>query len=701
MAVYKCSVCGFIYDEKERGKPITELSECPVCKQPVSKFVPVSEEKKHEEKPTFHGKLDYDPATARHDPSARYMAEIHEMAVTGKSVGASMSTQMPMPNWDDILLLGAQLNPAPLNDGEPVDTRTVIGKHAKKPMVLDSPIYISHMSFGALSKEIKIALAKGSALAKTAMCSGEGGILPEEKAAAYKYIFEYIPNKYSVTDENLKTSDAIEIKIGQGTKPGMGGHLPGEKVTEEIAAIRGKKQGEDIQSPSKFPELETKEDLKAMVDMLRERSDGRPIGIKIAAGRIERDLEYCVFAEPDFITIDGRGGATGSSPFFLREATTIPTIYALYRARKYLDSVKSDISLVITGGLRVSADFAKALAMGADAVAIASAGLIAAACQQYRICGTGNCPVGIATQNPELRARLEVDAAAMRVANFLNVSRSELETFARITGNHSVHDLSVENLVTTSDDIAKYTNIRHIGDAMEYKIMSANEKENGGKGSMKTYKCAICGEVFTVKEGEEPVCPRCRATGEKLEPVTAEKKDKYAGTQTKKNLEAAFAGESGARNKYTYFASVAKKEGYEQIAALFLKTAENEKEHAKMWFKELNGIGDTVDNLNAAADGENHEWTDMYEGFAKTAEAEGFPELAEKFRMVGAIEKHHEERYRALLKNVEMAEVFAKSEVKVWECRNCGHIIVGTKAPEVCPVCNHPQSYFEVHAENY
>ena len=701
MAVYKCSVCGAIYDEEKSGKPITELTECPVCKQPASKFVLVAEEKKQEEKKTFQGELDYDPATARNDSSARYMKEIHEMAVTGKSIGASMGTQMPVPNWDDILLLGAQLNPAPLNDGDTVDTTTIIGKHAKKPMVLDGPIYISHMSFGALSKEIKIALAKGSALAKTAMCSGEGGILPEEKEAAYKYIFEYIPNKYSVTDENLKTSDAIEIKIGQGTKPGMGGHLPGEKVTEEIAAIRGKKKGEDIQSPSKFPELQTKEDLKAMVDMLRERSDGRPIGIKIAAGRIEKDLEYCVFAEPDFITIDGRGGATGSSPLFLREATTIPTIYALYRARKYLDSVKSDISLVITGGLRVSADFAKALAMGADAVAIASAGLIAAACQQYRICGSGNCPVGIATQNPELRARLDVDKAAMRVANFLNVSRSELETFARITGNHSVHDLSMENLVTTSHDIAKYTQIRHIGDAMEYETIIQKEKENGGKSTMKTYKCAICGEVFTVKEGEEPVCPRCKATGEKLEIVTAEKKDKYAGTQTEKNLEAAFAGESEARNKYTYFASVAKKEGYEQIAALFLKTAENEKEHAKMWFKELNGIGDTVANLNAAADGENYEWTDMYEGFAKTAEAEGFPELAEKFRMVGAIEKHHEERYRALLKNVEMAEVFAKSEVKVWECRNCGHIVVGTKAPEICPVCSHPQSYFEISEKNY
>ena len=179
------------------------------------------------------------------------------------------------------------------------------------------------------------------------------------------------------------------------------------------------------------------------------------------------------------------------------------------------------------------------------------------------------------------------------------------------------------------------------------------------------------------------------------------KETKYAGTQTEKNLMAAFAGESEARNKYTYFASKAKKEGYEQIAALFLKTADNEKEHAKLWFKELNGIGDTAENLLSAAEGENYEWTDMYDGFAKTADEEGFHELAQRFRLVAAIEKHHEERYRALLHNVEMAEVFAKSEVKVWECRNCGHIVVGTKAPDVCPVCNHPQSYFEVHAENY
>lgn len=464
---FVCSVCGYIYDEEKEGKPFSELSSCPVCRQPSDRFT-VMEDSGVKESETNAYKagsaavgLNYDPRFVRHDESCRYMEEIHTMAVTGKSIGGAMGTRMAMPGWDDILILGAQLNPMPLNDGDPVRTTTVIGKNAKRPMILDNPVYISHMSFGALSKEIKIALAKGSAMARTAMCSGEGGILPEEKAAAYKYIFEYIPNKYSVTDENLKSSDAVEIKIGQGTKPGMGGHLPGEKVTEEIARIRGKKQGQDIQSPSKFPELNSKEDLKRMVQMLRERSDGRPIGIKIAAGRIERDLEYCVYAEPDFITIDGRGGATGSSPLLLREATTVPTVYALYRSRKYLDSVRSDIELVVTGGLRVSADFAKALAMGADAVAVASSALIAAACQQYRICGSGNCPVGIATQNEELRARLKPDAAAQRVANFLNVSLEELKTFARITGHSSVHDLSVEDLVTINREISEYTNISH------------------------------------------------------------------------------------------------------------------------------------------------------------------------------------------------------------------------------------------------
>lgn len=231
-------------------------------------------------------------------------------------------------------------------------------------------------------------------------------------------------------------------------------------------------------------------------------------------------------------------------------------------------------------------------------------------------------------------------------------------------------------------------------------LLHVNAKEEK---KMTKWKCGICGYIYegeTLPEGFTcPICKQPASVFVKEEaPAPA---NKYAGTQTEKNLHAAFDGESGARNKYTYFASVAKKEGYEQIAALFLKTAENEKEHAKLWFKELGGLGDTPANLLAAAEGENYEWTDMYEGFAKTAEAEGFPELAAKFRAVGEIERHHEERYRTLLKNVETAQVFAKSEVKIWECRNCGHIVVGTKAPEVCPVCAHPQAFFEIHESNY
>lgn len=219
---------------------------------------------------------------------------------------------------------------------------------------------------------------------------------------------------------------------------------------------------------------------------------------------------------------------------------------------------------------------------------------------------------------------------------------------------------------------------------------------------MEKWKCKVCGYIHEGPMTPDFKCPVCKQPASSFEKIQeAAPANPYAGTQTEKNLEAAFAGESQARNKYTYFASVAKKEGYEQIAALFLKTAENEKEHAKLWFKELKGIGDTAQNLLHAAEGENYEWTDMYDGFAKTADEEGFHDLAAKFRLVAAIEKHHEERYRKLLANVETMQVFEKSEVKIWECRNCGHIVVGTKAPEVCPTCNHPQSFFEINAENY
>ena len=470
--VYKCSICGYVYDEDKEGKPFSELTACPVCKQPPEKFTAAEAEKadgRPESGEQLHSAgaesldLSYPKETRKTDSGYRYMKEIHEMAVTGQSAIEAMGTQMKMPGWDDVLVLGAQLNPMPLEEHAEVSLKTVIGKHAKKPMELAMPVYISHMSFGALSKETKIALAKGSAAAGTAMCSGEGGILPEEKAAAHKYIFEYVPNLYSVTDENLRTSDAIEIKIGQGTKPGMGGHLPGGKVTPEIAKIRNKPLGQDVISPSRFPGINSAEDLKKLVNELRTRSEGRPIGIKIAAGRIEKDLEFCVYAMPDFITIDGRGGATGASPAIIRDSTSVPTIYALYRARKYLDSAGADIDLVITGGFRVSSDFAKAIAMGADAVAVASAAMVAAACQQYRICGTGMCPVGVATQDENLRARLHIEAAAKRVENYLKCSAEELRVFSRITGHEDIHDLSVDDLCTVSSEISEHTNIPHAG----------------------------------------------------------------------------------------------------------------------------------------------------------------------------------------------------------------------------------------------
>lgn len=474
MKKYRCLVCGAIFEVGNGETPV-----CPVCGAKGKDLELLSadgeneSEVRTEDAATIAGAagaaaahsedepdLNFTAPYERHDDSIPHMDDIHRMAVTGEPISGAMATDLPLPKWDDILILGGQLAHMPLENDEPVSTTTVIGKNAKKPMILDSPVYVTHMSFGALSKEAKVALSRGSAMARTAMCSGEGGILPEEMAAAYKYIFEYVPNRYSVTDENLKNADVIEIKIGQGTKPGMGGHLPGEKVTPEIARIRGKKEGEDVQSPSRFPGINSRDDLKALVSEIRSRSDGRPVGVKIAAGHIEEDLDLILYAKPDFITIDGRGGATGSSPKHLRDATSVPTIYALSRARKFLDQRRSDVELVITGGLRISSDIAKALAMGADAVAIGTAAMIAAGCQQYRICGSGKCPVGIATQDPELRKRFDEDAAAQRVGNFLNATKAELRTFARVTGHRSIHDLTTGDLITLDRDIAELTGIK-------------------------------------------------------------------------------------------------------------------------------------------------------------------------------------------------------------------------------------------------
>lgn len=459
--IYKCTICGHIHNEEATGILLKNLEKCPICKQEISKFVEMETAVSKENLNNTDSDLSYPKEFAKSNENIRHMDTIHEMAITGETIVSAMATRLPMPSWDDILILGNQLNPQPLEDDVEINTQTIIGKTAKKPLIIESPIYITHMSFGALSQEVKISLARGSAAIKTAQCSGEGGILPEEMKNAYKYIFEYVPNKYSVTPENLTNCDAIEIKIGQATKPGLGGQLQGEKVTEKIAEIRQKPLGEDIHSPATIPEVNSKEDLKDLIDQLRSESKGRPIGLKFAAGHIEDDLKHVLYAEPDFITIDGRGGSTGASPKLVCDSTSIPTIYALSRARRFLDEHESDITLTITGGLRVSSDFAKALAMGADAIAIGTAALIASACQQYRICHTGDCPVGVATQNKKYRDRLKIETAAKRIENYLKVSTDELKVFSRITGHNDVHDLNIKDLATSNSEISNYTDISH------------------------------------------------------------------------------------------------------------------------------------------------------------------------------------------------------------------------------------------------
>ncbi len=493
MTLYRCNVCNVFEYDPARGNSLTGIKpgteprdfpvdwQCPICASDKSHLIPVpvsATAALHEIPcPTCGASISVSVAPIPEGVAPRYlaawarpadeleisMADIHTMASTGESIMEPMRTKKPVVSWDEILIKGAQLARIPKNSTVPVNTRTVIGPKARQPLVIETPIFVTHMSYGALSAEVKIALARGSAAAKTAIGGGEGGIFFGEKENAYRYIFEYVPNRYSVTEENLRSSDAIEIKIGQSAEPGMGGRLPAEKVTSEIAAMRGYPAGSDILSPAAFEDIQDRDGLRKKVRWLREISGGRPIGIKIAAGDIEEDLEAILYAEPDYITLDGRPGATAAALKNIKAATSVPTIFALHRARKYLDRRgAADISLVITGGLRVSSDFAKALALGANAVAIGTAALMACACQQYRMCHTGLCPVGVTTQTPALRERLKSDISARQLEHFLRVSTEELKDFARLTGNDDVHALGIRHLCTTSSEISGYTDIPHV-----------------------------------------------------------------------------------------------------------------------------------------------------------------------------------------------------------------------------------------------
>lgn len=395
-------------------------------------------------------------------PYDNKVEEIKQLAKTGQSINSSMRTLKTFPDFQSLLFKGAQLKTMPLNQDESVNTKTVIGKHAKKPLELDIPFYVSHMSFGALSKEAKITLAKGSSLVGTAMCSGEGGMLPESRKAAANYIYELGTAEYTHDEESMKQADAVELKIGQGVKPGLGGHLPACKVTEEIAKVRGIDPNQDYEAPARFAGIDNVDDLIHKVNDIRKLTGGVPVGIKISTGDLEADLAYALKAKPDFITIDCRGGATGSALKFMKDQVGIPPIFAIRRARLFLDQMNSGVTLCATGGFRDSADIAKGLALGADAIALATASLISIGCIQSRICHTGKCPVGITTQDENLRALFNEEKSLKQFENFYNATNNELKMIARSNGHSSIHSLNNTDLMTTNHEVSHYTDIEHV-----------------------------------------------------------------------------------------------------------------------------------------------------------------------------------------------------------------------------------------------
>jgi len=398
----------------------------------------------------------------RDDDLEREMKTIHHLAQGQWHNHTPMRTERPVPGFDDIYFLPGQLADPPLLDDEPVDTRVVIGPRAAKPITLSAPVYVSHMSFGALGKEAKVALATGAARFGTMSCSGEGGLLPEERAAARIYVFEMASGYFGWTEENIRQADAIEIKMGQSAKTGLGGVLPGAKVTPEIAAARGLAVGQDAISPSRFPDISTPAEMRARIDWIRRVNPDVPVGIKFAASKLEADLAAACELDVDFITIDGRPGGTGAAPQHVKDHIGVPTVYALPRARRWLDAHgMGHVSLCVTGGFRTPPDVAKALALGADAVALATSAMMAIGCQQYRACGSNNCPVGIATQRADLRERFDVEESSKRLVNFLEGTRQQVMEFARMCGRRRLADLGPADIVTTSDALSRYGAVRH------------------------------------------------------------------------------------------------------------------------------------------------------------------------------------------------------------------------------------------------
>ncbi len=400
-----------------------------------------------------------------------YTGYIKELAQNGlknlghhgfsSSMGVDRNT---LPKWSDIQFLPAQLASRPLLDHEEVETKVTIGPKSKKPLVLDIPLFVSDMSFGALSREAKIALSKGAEMAGTGICSGEGGMLPDEQKNNSRYFYELASAQFGFSWDKLDNVQAFHFKGGQGAKTGTGGHLPGNKVSKEIAEVRGLKEGETAISPATFPDFHGVKDFKSFAEKVRERTGGIPIGFKIAASHIEKDIQFALDVGVDYIILDGRGGGTGSAPTILRDNINVPTIPALARARKYLDKVgATDVTLIITGGLRIAEDFSKAMMLGADAIAVSNSAIQAIGCLGMRACGSNNCPVGIATQKESLRSRLIIDSSAKQLHNFFSATNDLIKVVARSCGYDDVSKFNHNDLSTFNKDIHDLAGINYAG----------------------------------------------------------------------------------------------------------------------------------------------------------------------------------------------------------------------------------------------
>ncbi len=379
-------------------------------------------------------------------------------------VSAMGVSRNDLPKWDDLQFIVGQLAALPLLDDAEVNSELVIGPNAAKPLKLKMPLLVSDMSFGALSEEAKIALAKGAELAGTGICSGEGGMLPEEQQANRRYFYELASARFGFSWDKVKKCQAFHFKGGQGAKTGTGGHLPGIKVQGKIAQVRGLEPGQDAISPARFPEWERIEQIRDFAVEVREQTGGIPIGYKLSAQHIEKDIDAALEVGVDYIILDGRGGGTGAAPLIFRDNISVPTIPAVARARRHLDnSGCQNVTLIATGGLRTPADFAKAMALGANGVALANSALQAIGCLGMRACHTNNCPVGIATQRKDLRARLIVDEAAERLNRFLNASVELMSILARACGHHNLSDFNIDDLTTFDRDMACLTGVKYGG----------------------------------------------------------------------------------------------------------------------------------------------------------------------------------------------------------------------------------------------